>query len=123
MYNLRIIAEQEKMLEGFDTAKKVEKMPHDVQILKDMILQQRQEISKKDKDIDILEEKLLDLQTEKGDLWVKKDEVSDNEELIKNKKIIIKLTEENEGFKEVINNLRLENENIKEREESKKKRA
>lgn len=79
------------------TQKKIE-VPEDIEILKDIIITQRQEINKKDKDIDTLEQKLEEIipNADMGTI-LRKEEI-ENEELINAKKIIIQLTEENELY-------------------------
>ena len=79
------------------TQKKIE-VPEDIEILKDIIITQRQEINKKDKDIDTLEQKLEEIipNADMGTI-LRKEEI-ENEELINAKKLIIQLTEENELY-------------------------
>ncbi len=79
------------------TQKKTE-VPEDIEILKDIIITQRQEINKKDKDIDILEQKIEEIIPNTDmDTILRKEEI-ENEELINAKKLIIQLTEENELY-------------------------
>ena len=88
-----LIKEQEKQLNKREDLD----LPEEVQILKDMITSQRQDLKKKDKDIEILEKRideLLDNSSKYGD------EIPNNEELIKAKKLVVQLTEENETFKQ-----------------------
>ena len=79
------------------TQKKME-VPEDIEILKDIIITQRQELNKKDKDIDILEKKIEEIiPNADTDTILRKEEI-ENEELINAKKMIIQLTEENELY-------------------------
>jgi len=74
-------------------------------VLKDLITQQRQEIIKKDKDIEILQQTIADITTELGN--VQKYE-GESKELIYANKQIVQLTEENENFRlkvEELNNI------------------
>ncbi|MHA1273064.1 MAG: HEAT repeat domain-containing protein [Promethearchaeota archaeon] len=85
----KLIQDQEKKLE------KQEKVPPDVQLLKEMVLSQRQDLIKKDKDIDILKDRIdeLTLQLEKTRNGSK---YGESNELLEAKKLIVKLTDENE---------------------------
>ncbi len=93
------IKEQKLLIQG--QKEKIEKnfdVPEDIEILKDMILAQRQEIKKNDKDFEILEQKIEEL---KANVDInKKSEAPEakNEELINAKKLIIQLTGENEKY-------------------------
>ena len=68
-------------------------LPTDIQVLKEMIVNQRQDIVKKDKDIEILKKTLEDISLE---LEETKQFREENEELIYAQKSIVQLTEENE---------------------------
>ncbi|MFX1392997.1 MAG: hypothetical protein ACFFAH_05405, partial [Promethearchaeota archaeon] len=107
-----LIQEQEKKLAE---SKELE-VPGEVQILKDMIITQRQDIKKKDKDIEILEERIDELLIQLDKSKKTGNETINNEELIEAKKMIIQLTEEIEIFKQnekntkdIIENLKKEN--------------
>ena len=103
-------------------------IPEDVRLLKEIAVSQRQELNKKDKDIEILENKLEEL---KKNLEIS-DNFEKNDELINFQKLIIQLTEENEVYrlneasaKTLIEELtkkneeyRVENENLKEQLEN-----
>ncbi len=84
----RLIQEQKENL-----SKRLE-VPEDIQLLKDVIVSQRQEIKKKERDIEILEQKLEDIEVN--------NEISnpsqENDDLIDAQKLIIQLTEENEMY-------------------------
>ncbi len=94
--------------------------PQDLQILKELILAQRQDLANKDKKNVVFEEKIKELTSE---TLIKKNfeiESPNNEELIKAKKLIIQLTEENEFFKnndenakEILGKLSRENEDLR----------
>ena len=108
-----LIQEQEKKLAE---TKELE-VPGEIQILKDMIVTQRQDIKKKDKDIEILEEKIDDLLIQLDKSKKSGNETINNEELIETKKLIVQLTEEIEIFKQnekntkdIIKKLKKENE-------------
>jgi len=68
-------------------------IPEDVQILKELVVSQREEIVKKEKDIEILTQTLEEITTE---LENTKKYKEDDEELIYSNKVIVQLTEENE---------------------------
>lgn len=84
-----LIQEQKEKL-----SKKLE-VPEDIQLLKDVIVSQRQEIRKKEKDIEILEQKLQDLEINSEF----PNNSGENEDLINAQKLIIQLTEENEMYR------------------------
>ena len=94
-------------------------VPEDMKILKDILMTQRQELKKKDKDINILEQKINEL-IEIADLNNNLGEHSiEKEELINAKKLIVQLTEENEMYqinetnaKKITAELMEENENL-----------
>ena len=85
---LLIEEQKEKLSKGFD-------IPEDVRLLKEVAVSQRQELNKKDKDIEILENKLEEL---KKNLEVSEN-FEKNDEIINFQKIIIQLTEENEVYR------------------------
>jgi len=84
-----LIQEQKEKL-----AKRLE-VPEDIQLLKDVIVSQRQEIKKREKDIEILEQKLEELEENYKGSSISEE----NEELINAQKLIIQLTEENEMYR------------------------
>ncbi|MFW9899060.1 MAG: HEAT repeat domain-containing protein [Candidatus Thorarchaeota archaeon] len=118
-----LIKEQEKELNKREDLD----VPEELQILKDMVIAQRQDLKKKDKDIEILEERVDGLLAQLDNSAKFGDEMTNNEELIKAKKLVVQLTEENETLKqnensakELIEHLekeketyRLENKNLK----------
>ena len=77
-----------------------DELPSEIQILKEMIISQRKDLSSQDNKIDQLNEKLDDLKVESGDSQGKK-----NQEFISHQSLVVQLTNENEEFKEKINNL------------------
>ena len=80
-------------------------------MLKDLITNQRQDIIKKDKDIEILQQTIADISNEFENAQTFQEE---NEELIYANKVIVQLTEENETNRLEIENL---NNKIKELQE------
>lgn len=97
---LKFTIKEQKILIQNQKAKTQKKMevPEDIEILKDIIVTQRQELNKKDKDIDILEQKIEEIIPNADmDTILRKEEI-ENEELINAKKLIIQLTEENELY-------------------------
>ncbi len=97
---LKFTIKEQKILIQTQKAKTQQKMevPEDIEILKDIIVTQRQELNKKDKDLDILEQKLEEIIPNADmDTILRKEEI-ENEELINAKKLIIQLTEENELY-------------------------
>jgi len=75
-------------------------IPGDIQILKDMLISQRQDIKKKEKDIEILEQRIEELKKELNKSKISGDKDINNEELINAKKLIVQLTDENEMYKQ-----------------------
>jgi len=120
----KLIREQEnKLLKSEDID-----IPGDIQILKDMLISQRQDLKKKEKDIEILEQRIEELKEELNKSKTDGDKDISNEELINAKKLIVQLTDENEMYKQNEDNAkilikklteenetyRLDNENLKE---------
>lgn len=103
------ISEQKNLIrEQGNKIQKSEKidLPGDIQILNDMIISQRQDIKKKEKDIEILEQGIEELKKELNKSKISGDKDFNNEELINAKKLIVQLTDENETY-------RLDNEKLK----------
>ncbi len=95
-----------------------ENVPEDVSMLKDLVTQQRQDIIKKDKDVEILQQTIAEITVELEK--VQKFE-GESEELIYANKEIVQLTEENENFRlkgeelnKTLTNLQKELDNYKE---------
>jgi chromosome segregation ATPase len=77
-------------------------IPEDIKVLKDLVVTQRQELIKKEKDIEILQNTLGDISTE---LETSQTFEEENEELIYANKTIVQLTEENELYRQNKENL------------------
>jgi len=103
----RIIENQKSQLSEF----KVNNIPEDVFVLKDLVSNQRQDIIKKEKDIEILQQTIAEISKEFENVQKFQE---DNEELIYTNKVIVQLTEENENNRLKIENL---NKEIKELQE------
>ena len=88
----RIIEDQKLELSNFPNGN----IPEDVTVLKELVTQQRQDIIKKDKDVEILQQTISEITIELVN--VQKYE-GENEELIYANKEIVQLTEENENFR------------------------
>jgi chromosome segregation ATPase len=93
-----IIQNQKTNLSEF----KENNIPEDIIVLKDLITNQRQDIIKKDKDIEILQQTIADISNEFENAQTFQEE---NEELIYANKVIVQLTEENETNRLEIENL------------------
>ncbi|MFX1323110.1 MAG: HEAT repeat domain-containing protein [Promethearchaeota archaeon] len=87
-------------------------LPGDVQILKEMVGNQREELVKKDKDIEILKQTIEDISNE---LENSKSYSGENEEIIYSNKVIVQLTEENELKNEKIKELQEKIENMQQK--------
>ncbi|MFX0178128.1 MAG: HEAT repeat domain-containing protein [Candidatus Hodarchaeota archaeon] len=85
----RIIQSQKVQLSNFEESA----IPEDVQVLTELVVSQREEIVKKDKDVEILTQTIEEITAELENAQ-KFDE--DNEELVYSNKVIVQLTEENE---------------------------
>ncbi|MFX1266851.1 MAG: HEAT repeat domain-containing protein [Promethearchaeota archaeon] len=93
----QIIQNQRAQLSDID-----DDLPGDIQILKEMVANQREELIKKDKDIEILKQTLEDISNE---LENSRSFNEENEEIIYSNKVIVQLTEENELKNVKINEL------------------
>lgn len=102
-----IIQNQKAELSEF----KESNVPEDMYVLKDLVTNQRQEIIKKEKDIEILQQTIAEISNEFENAQNFNEE---NEELIYTNKVIVQLTEENETNRLEIENL---NNKIKELQE------
>ncbi len=96
-----IIQNQKSKLSEF----KENNIPEDIIVLKELVTNQRQEIIKKEKDIEILQQTIAEISKEFENA---QNFNEDNEELIYSNKVIVQLTEENET-----NRLKIENLNTK----------
>lgn len=95
-----IIQNQESKLSNFPNGN----IPEDISVLKELVTQQRQDIIKKDKDVEILQQTISEITVELEN--VQKYE-GENEELIYANKEIVQLTEENQNFRSKIEELNI----------------
>jgi len=102
-----IIQNQKTKLSEF----KENNVPEDIFLLKDLVSNQRQDIIKKEKDIEILQQTIAEISKEFENAQEFNEE---NEELIYTNKVIVQMTEENENYRLEIENL---NNKIKELQE------
>jgi len=102
-----IIQNQKTKLSEF----KENNTPEDIFVLKDLVTNQRQDIIKKEKDIEILQQTIAEISKEFENAQTFQEE---NEELIYTNKVIVQLTEENETNRLEIESL---NNKIKELQE------
>ncbi|HDZ18146.1 MAG TPA: hypothetical protein ENH75_07650 [archaeon] len=77
-----------------------DELPSEIQILKEIIISQREDLSSQDNKIDQLNEKLDELKVESSDSQGKK-----SQEIISDQSLGVQITNENEELKEKINNL------------------
>ncbi len=77
-----------------------DELPSEIQILKEIIISQREDLSSQDNKIDQLNEKLDELKVESSDSQGKK-----SQEIIYDQSLGVQITNENEELKEKINNL------------------
>ncbi|MGQ4874996.1 MAG: HEAT repeat domain-containing protein [Promethearchaeia archaeon] len=99
------IEEQKRLIEDLKQNNKEEtEFPDDLQILKDLIVSQRQELLEKDREIERLNDKLEEIiKKYQNELNIGKR--GENEEIIKLKKMIVQITDENEKLKKEIKQL------------------
>jgi len=95
-----LIQDQEKKLENVENTD----LPADIKILKDIIITQRQELKKKEKDIDILEQNIDELNTKTLEKSPQANNLILDEELVNAKKLIVQLTKENETYRQIETN-------------------
>ncbi len=96
------VSEQKQIIQNQKSKISENNIPKDITVLKDLVSEQRQDIIKKDKDIEILQQAIADISTELEN--VQKFE-GENEELIYANKEIVQLTEENELYKKQVEDL------------------
>ncbi len=89
------VSEQKKIIQKQKSKLSENNIPEDITVLKDLVTEQRQDIIKKDKDIEILQQTIADISTELENLQKFEGE---NEELIYANKEIVQLTEENQVY-------------------------
>lgn len=97
------VSEQKKIIQNQKTKITDNNIPEDIAVLKELVTEQRQDLIKKDKDIEILQQTIADISTE---LENAQKYESENGELIYANKEIVQLTEENEDFRNQIDDLR-----------------
>ena len=96
------VSEQKKIIQNQESKISNNNIPEDTVVLKDLITEQSQEIIKKDKDIEILEQTIADISTELENV---QNFEGENEELIYANKEIVQLTEENEAYRNHVEDL------------------
>ena len=96
------VSEQKKIIQTQKSKTSSSNIPEDIRVLKDLVTEQRQDMIKKDKDIEILQQTITDISSELEDDKKFEDE---NKELIYANKEIVQLTEENEAFRKQIEDL------------------
>ena len=96
------LSEQKKIIQNQRSKLTENNIPEDITLLKDLVTEQRQDIIKKDKDIEILQQTIADISTELEN--VQKFE-GENEELIYANKEIVQLTEENQVYRGQVEDL------------------
>jgi chromosome segregation ATPase len=96
------VNEQKKIIQNQKSQISNNIIPEDIAVLKDLVANQRQDLIKKDKDIEILQQTIADISTE---LENAKNYEEESEELIYANKEIVQLTEENEAYKKQVEDL------------------
>ncbi|NVM46059.1 MAG: HEAT repeat domain-containing protein [Candidatus Lokiarchaeota archaeon] len=96
------VSEQRKIIENQKSKISNNNIPEDISVLKDLVTEQRQDIIKKDKDIEILQQTITDISSELDNTQKFED---DNKELIYANKEIVQLTEENESYRKQVEDL------------------
>ena len=96
------VSEQKKIIQKQKSKLSENNIPEDITVLKDLVTEQRQDIIKKDKDIEILQQTIADISTELENLQKFEGE---NEELIYANKEIVQLTEENQAYRNQVEDL------------------
>jgi len=96
------VNEQKKIIQNQKSKISNNNIPEDVTVLKDLVTEQRQDLIKKGKDVEILQQTIADISTELENTQ-KFD--GENEELIYANKEIVQLTEENEVYKKQVEEL------------------
>ncbi|NHJ22645.1 MAG: hypothetical protein EAX91_16990 [Candidatus Lokiarchaeota archaeon] len=97
------VDEQKKIIQNQKSQISNYTIPEDIAVLKDLVADQRQDLIKKDKDIEILQQTIADISTELENAQSFEEE---SEELIYANKEIVHLTEENESYKKQVEDLR-----------------
>ncbi|MHA2287811.1 MAG: HEAT repeat domain-containing protein [Promethearchaeota archaeon] len=96
------VNEQKKIIQTQKSQISNNNVPEDVSVLKDLVTEQRQDLIKKDKDVEILQQTIADISSELDNAQKFEDE---DKELIYANKEIVQLTEENEAYKKQIEEL------------------
>ncbi|MBY8987642.1 MAG: HEAT repeat domain-containing protein [Candidatus Lokiarchaeota archaeon] len=96
------VSEQKKIIQNQKLKASNINIPEDITVLKDLVTEQRQDLIKKDKDIEILQQTITDVSSELENIQ-KFD--GENKELIYANKEIVQLTEENEVYRKQIDDL------------------
>lgn len=96
------VSEQKIIIQDQKSKLTENNVPEDITVLKDLVTEQRQDIIKKDKDIEILQQTIADISTELEN--VQKFE-GENEALIYANKEIVQLTEENQTCRSQVEDL------------------
>jgi hypothetical protein len=96
------VSEQKKIIQNQKSKLTENNVPEDITVLKNLVTEQRQDIIKKDKDVEILQQTIADISTELENAQ-KFDE--ENEELIYANKEIVQLTEENQTYRSQVEDL------------------
>ena len=96
------VSEQKRIIQSQESKLTENNIPEDITVLKDLVTEQRQDIIKKDKDVEILQQTIADISTELEN--VQKFE-GENEELIYANKEIVQLTEENQAYRSQVDDL------------------
>ena len=96
------VSEQKKIIQNQKSKLTENNVPEDITVLKNLVTEQRQDIIKKDKDVEILQQTIADISTELENAQ-KFD--GENEELIYANKEIVQLTEENQTYRSQVEDL------------------
>ena len=96
------VSEQKKIIQNQKSKITDNNIPEDITVLKELVTEQRQDLIKKDKDIEILQQTIADISTELENTQKFEGE---NGELIYANKEIVQLTEENEEYRNQIDDL------------------
>ncbi|UCD00435.1 MAG: HEAT repeat domain-containing protein, partial [Promethearchaeota archaeon] len=97
----KILIENLKIQMEDDQIEKSE-LPGEIDVLKDMIISQRQELTQKDDEIDKLHEKIDELTSTYGSKEISSSGLSDNQELINAQNLIVQLTDEIDQYRNQI---------------------
>jgi hypothetical protein len=96
------VSEQKIIIQNQKSKQTENNIPEDIIVLKDLVTEQRQDIIKKDKDIEILQQTIADISTELENAQKFEGE---SEEIIYANKEIVQLTEENQTYLSQIEDL------------------